>query len=57
MVPGHIELAGYDKIRYINTMYPWKEKSTTEELTAWRRLEQKKECFHRVQSGRFIKHF
>ena len=22
MVPGHIELAGYDKIRYINTMYP-----------------------------------
>ncbi|MBP3610237.1 MAG: beta-galactosidase [Lachnospiraceae bacterium] len=23
MVPGHIELAGYDKIRYINTMYPW----------------------------------
>lgn len=23
MVPGHIELAGYDQIRYINTMYPW----------------------------------
>ena len=23
MVPGHIELSGYDKIRYINTMYPW----------------------------------
>ena len=23
MVPGHIELAGYDKIHYINTMYPW----------------------------------
>ena len=22
-VPGHIELAGYDRIRYINTMYPW----------------------------------
>ena len=22
-VPGHIELAGYDKVRYINTMYPW----------------------------------
>ncbi len=22
-VPGHIELAGYDKIRYINVMYPW----------------------------------
>ena len=22
-VPGHIELAGYDQVRYINTMYPW----------------------------------
>lgn len=22
-VPGHIELNGYDKIHYINTMYPW----------------------------------
>ena len=26
MVPGYIELAGYDKIRYINTMYPWEGK-------------------------------
>lgn len=26
MVPGHIELAGYDKIRYINTMYQWEGK-------------------------------
>lgn len=26
MVPGHIELAGYDKIRYINTMYSWEGK-------------------------------
>ena len=26
-VPCHIELAGYDKIRYINTMYPWEGKS------------------------------
>jgi len=25
-VPSHIELAGYDKIRYINTMYPWEGK-------------------------------
>ena len=25
-VPGHIELAGYDKIRYINIMYPWEGK-------------------------------
>lgn len=22
-VPGHIELAGYDRAHYINTMYPW----------------------------------
>ena len=22
-VPGHIEMAGYDSIHYINTMYPW----------------------------------
>lgn len=22
-VPGHIEMAGYDKIHYINVMYPW----------------------------------
>ena len=22
-VPGHVELQGYDQIRYINTMYPW----------------------------------
>lgn len=26
MVPGHIELAGYAQIRYINTMYPWEGK-------------------------------
>lgn len=26
-VPGHIELAGYDKIRYINIMYPWEGKA------------------------------
>ena len=44
MVPGHIELAGYDKIRYINTMFRGKEKSTTEEHIVWRQPEQKKEC-------------
>ena len=26
MVPGHIELAGFDQIRYINTLYPWEGK-------------------------------
>ena len=25
-VPQHIELAGYDQIHYINTMYPWEGK-------------------------------
>ena len=24
-VQQHIELAGYDKIHYINTMYPWED--------------------------------
>ena len=22
-VPGHIQLQGYDKPHYVNTMYPW----------------------------------
>lgn len=22
-VPGHIQLQGYDRCQYINTMYPW----------------------------------
>ncbi len=26
-VPGHIELQGYNQIRYINTMYPWEGKN------------------------------
>ena len=26
LVLGHIELAGYDQIRYINTLYPWEGK-------------------------------
>lgn len=47
MVPGHIELAGYDKIRYINTMYPWEGKSIIEEPTAWRALGKKRGCFQR----------
>ena len=47
MVPGHIELAGYDKIRYITLCIHGKEKSTTEEPIAWRQPEQKKECFQR----------
>ncbi len=27
-VPGHIELAGYGQIQYINTMYPWDGRSS-----------------------------
>ncbi|KRM10570.1 glycoside hydrolase family 2 TIM barrel-domain containing protein [Paucilactobacillus suebicus] len=26
-VPGHIELAGFDQIQYINTLYPWEGKT------------------------------
>ena len=44
MVPGHIELAGYDKIRYINTMYPWEGKNTAEAPTVWRAPETEPEC-------------
>ena len=36
MVPGHIEMAGYDKIRYINTMIHGKVKNIEEVLTALR---------------------
>ena len=43
MVPGHIELAGYDKI-HINTMYPWEGKNTAEAPTVWRALETEREC-------------
>ena len=56
MVPGHIELAGYDKIRYINTMYPWEGKeyhrgAYSMEATG----AEKRNVFRsRVQSGRFL---
>ena len=52
MVPGHIELAGYDKIRISTPCIRGKEKSTIEELTAWRRPEQKKECFQKQSTIR-----
>ena len=41
MVPGHIELAGYDTS---TLCIRGKEKSTTEEHIVWRQPEQKKEC-------------
>lgn len=47
MVPGHIELAGYDKIRYINTMYPWEEKNITGVRIVWRVPGTRQECFPR----------
>ena len=27
MVPCHIEMAGYDQIKYVNNLYPWEGKS------------------------------
>ena len=36
-VPGHIELQGYDKIHYINTMYPWGQYLQTSGVCAWGR--------------------
>ena len=37
-VPGHIELAGYDKIRYINTMYPWEGQEYRRAAYSMRRI-------------------
>ena len=47
MVPGHIELAGYDKIRYINTMYRGREKNITGVRIVWRVPGTRQECFPR----------
>ena len=44
MVPGHIELAGYDKIRYIIPCTHGREKNTAEAPTAWRAPETEPEC-------------
>ena len=52
MVPGHIELAGYDKIRYINTMYPWEGKEYHRGAYSMEATEQKKECFQRQSTIR-----
>lgn len=36
-VPGHMELAGFDRIHYINTMYPWEGRvSKTGQNRIWR---------------------
>ena len=40
------------KVNQLTPCIRGKEKSTTEELTAWRRLEQKKECFQKQSTIR-----
>ena len=45
------DASGFDKIT-LTPCIRGKEKSTTEELTAWRRLEQKKECFQKQSTIR-----
>ena len=53
MVPGHIELAGYDKIRYINTMYPWEGKRVPQRsLQHGGDRSRKKECFQKQSTIR-----
>ena len=47
MVPGHIELAGYDQIRYINTMYPWEGKEYHRGAYSLDSTGQRKECFRK----------
>ena len=52
MVPGHIELAGYDKIRYINTMYPWEGKEYHRGAYSMEATGAEKECFQKQSTIR-----
>ena len=54
MVPGHIELAGYDKIRYINTMYPWEGKEYHRGAYSMEATGAEKECFQRQSTIRWV---
>lgn len=47
MVPGHIELAGYDKIRYIIRCIRGREKNITGVRIVWRVPGTRQECFPR----------
>ena len=60
MVPGHIELAGYDKIRYINTMYPWEGKEYHRGAYSMQATGAKEGMFSEAQYnpvGSYIKYF
>lgn len=60
MVPGHIELAGYDKIRYINTMYPWEGKEYHREAYSMEATGAEEGMFSEAQYnpvGSYIKYF
>ena len=60
MVPGHIELAGYDKIRYINTMYPWEGKEYHRGAYSLEATEAEEGMFSEAQYnpvGSYIKYF
>ena len=60
MVPGHIELAGYDKIRYINTMYPWEGKEYHRGAYSMQAIGAEEGMFSEAQYnpvGSYIKYF
>lgn len=60
MVPGHIELAGYDKIRYINTMYPWEGKEYHRGAYSMEATRAEEGMFSEAQNnpvGSYIKYF
>ena len=60
MVPGHIELAGYDKIRYINTMYPWEGKEYHRGAYSMQATGEEEGMFSKAQYnpvGSYIKYF
>ncbi|HIU76568.1 MAG TPA: beta-galactosidase, partial [Candidatus Pelethocola excrementipullorum] len=59
-VPGHIELAGYDKIHYINMMYPWEGHIFRRPPYSLEREEQKSSLFSEVDYnpvGSYIREF
>lgn len=59
-VPGHIELAGYDKIHYINMMYPWEGHIFRRPPYSLEREEQKSTLFSEVDYnpvGSYIREF
>ncbi|MCP1103654.1 beta-galactosidase [Aequitasia blattaphilus] len=59
-VPGHIELAGYDKIHYINMMYPWEGHIFRRPPHSLKRSENKKTLFSEAEYnpvGSYVREF